>query len=118
MYKEIELDIDLSSDEFCEILRTQIEDRLDKLEPYLLDGLWQKGDRAEYSEDTLVINEITHNSGNEYTMYYEYEWFAFMGCKDMDHGDTADGSVDFKFQNGRLIFNFLILERPSTENEL
>ena len=118
MYQEVKIPIELESAEFCEILGTHITDNLSELEPYLIDGLWQHSDRAEYMDDSLTISEISHVKDNEYIMYYEYEWFAYMGCKDMDHGDTAERSVKFKLENGELVFNILILERPSPEDEL
>lgn len=118
MYKEISIPIELSSSEFCSILESHITDNLEKLEPYILDGMWQHNDRANYVDDSLRIQEIAYKEGNEYVMYYEYDWAANLGCKDMDLKDTAECSVNFKLENGELLFNCLLLERPSPNDEL
>ena len=117
MYEEISIPIALDSPEFCDILESNIADSFDELQSYLLDGIWQHNDRAEYVDDSLQIQEIIHIKDNEYVMHYEYEWYAYFGCRDMDLRDTSERSVNFKLIDGKLVFNFLILERRSTDEE-
>jgi hypothetical protein len=118
MYKEISIPIELDSEEFCDILKSNISDNLDaELESALVDGMWEHNDRAAYEDDSLRIVEIEHIKENEYVMHYEYDWFAYLGCKDMNHGDVGERSVHFKLESGRIIFSCLILEPPAPDEE-
>lgn len=118
MYKEISIPIELDSSEFCDILESHIYENLDNdLEQALMDGMWEHHDRATYVDDSFEIIEIAHIKDNEYIMHYRYDWFAYLGCKDMDHGDIGERSVHFKLENGQLCFSCLILEQPAPNDE-
>jgi hypothetical protein len=62
--------------------------------------------------------EVVHEKGNKYTLYYEYEWFAYLGCDDLNKGSRQKERVSFSVENSTVSFQFLKLERPAPADEL
>lgn len=73
--------------------------------------------RAE-NYNGIHIEQIEHQTNNEYCMSYTYDWFVYNGCADMDEQDNEDGFVCFSVgENGEIEFDMPVFEERSTHNE-
>lgn len=78
----------------------------------LMDRVCSKHDmRAELLGGTLQVHEVSL-SGEGGIATVEYDYDAYYGCSDMDHGDGVQDDQKFRIEGNKLIFD---LELPEIE---
>lgn len=86
-------------------------------EAQLIGDLSHINNRAD-NINGIQIEEITHQSENEYCMSYTYDRYVYNGCSDMNEQDDEEGFVCFTVgENGDVEFDTPEFEERSTLNE-
>ena len=66
----------------------------------------------------IRIEQIEHQSDNEYCMSYTYDWFVYNLCVDMDEQDDENGFACVTIgKNGEIELEIPEFEERSTYNE-
>ena len=89
-----------------------------KIEASLTGSLLWYSQNAQYVPDSLKIISVEHSGESRYKMAYSFRWNVFNACLDIDEDETTTETVNFEFQPGQLIFDFIQTEQSTTADEL
>ena len=99
-----------------ESLKDHLNEHIEDLYPALDLDVRERDMRAELLEVVVASVEI---DGDTITVYYEVEYDAYYGCKDMDGGDTYEEVMTGKVVNGHIVFpRHISPERLAPNEEL
>ncbi|WLS77985.1 hypothetical protein Q3V30_16150 [Erwinia pyri] len=100
------------------LLSENIQRIIPKIEASLTGSLLWYSQNAQYVPDSMKIISIEHSGESRYKMRYSFRWNVFNGCLDIDEDETTTETVNFEYQPGQLIFDFIQTEQSTSADEL
>ena len=99
-----------------ESLADHLNEHIDDLYQALDLDVEERDMRAQLLEVAITSVEI---DGDTVTVYYEVDYDAYYGCKDLDSGGTYEEEMTGKVDNGHIIFpRHISTERLAPNEEL
>jgi hypothetical protein len=108
------LRIRLPSEYDEESLADHLNERIEELYPALDLDVEERDMRATLLEVTITSVEI---DGSTVTVYYEVEYDAYYGCKDLDSGGSYEEEMTGEMGNGYISFSRHISPERLAPNE-
>jgi hypothetical protein len=100
------------------LLSENIQRIIPKIEASLTGSLLWYSQNAQYVPDSMKIISIEQSGESRYKMRYSFRWNVFNGCLDIDEDETTTETVNFEYQPGQLIFDFIQTEQLTSADEL
>jgi hypothetical protein len=116
MSRSTEYRLDITNIGIEEAITSAIEDD-EELIQALIGDLDMHDSRAEYTDESFSVDEVSLRDNGEVHISYSYEWNAYYGCKDMCKAESNFGSAIGHIVGGELVFQVAEREKRTTFEE-
>ncbi|MBO1550576.1 hypothetical protein [Yersinia pseudotuberculosis] len=100
------------------LLKGVIRNNIHSIEESLVSGLMYYSEDARYTLGSLEILEIKNLKENQHSMTYQYNWYIFNACLDINTEEFLTNTVTFIVHPEKIVFDIISNDRPSPADEL